>query len=121
MRSSVVIESDTQTILVDAGPDLRHQALRHGLKHVDCVLYTHGHLDHISGFDELRAFCWGREDLLPLYGNENCVRTLRQMYAWAFSEDNVYKGYVRPRAQIFKSAFSIGDMHITPIPVQHNS
>jgi len=121
MRSSIVIESEEQTILVDAGPDLRHQALRHQLVHIDCVLYTHGHLDHIAGFDELRAFCWRREDLLPLYGNKDCIETLQQMYAWAFSKKNTYKGYVRPVARQFDGPFEMGSMKIQPILVNHGS
>jgi len=61
LRSSIHIESGEYSILVDSGPDLRAQALRHSLVKVDAVLYTHQHLDHTAGFDELRAFCWRRE------------------------------------------------------------
>lgn len=119
MRSSVIIESQEQTILVDAGPDLRQQSLRHGLTKVDHVLYTHAHLDHIAGFDELRAFCWRRDDLLPIYGNEGCIFELKRMFSWAFSEDNIYQGYVRPTAHVFKDPFYLGELLVTPIPVNH--
>lgn len=121
MRSSIVIESAEQTILVDTGPDLRQQALRHDLKKVDHVLYTHAHLDHIAGFDELRAFCWRRDELLPLYGNEGCMEELQRLYSWAFSEDNTYKGYIRPKAVVFNAPFSLVSLKITPIPVLHGS
>ena len=121
MRSSIVIESDEQTVLVDAGPDLRQQALRHKLKHVDHVLYTHEHLDHTAGFDELRAFCWHRDDLLPLHCSEKCKKALVHMFGWAFAKDNTYPGYVRPVAHVFKGPFQLGSLTITPIPVNHGT
>ena len=66
-RASVAVRSGETTLLVDSGPDLHWQALRENLRRLDAVLYTHEHLDHVAGFDELRAFCWRREDPLPLY------------------------------------------------------
>ena len=60
-RSSVVVRAGEFTILVDSGPDLRMQALREGLRAIDAVIYTHAHLDHVAGFDELRAFCWRKK------------------------------------------------------------
>jgi len=94
---------------------------RHGLKKVDNVLYTHAHLDHIAGFDELRAFCWHRSDKLPLYGNKGCMDEIQRIFSWAFSEKNTYLGYVRPEAAIINDPFQLGDLHLTPIPVIHGS
>jgi hypothetical protein len=73
-------------------------------------------LDHVAGFDELRAFCWRRDEQLPLYATEECLGTLKQMYGWAFSEDNRYRGYVRPDARVIDGPFVIGDLRITPLP-----
>ncbi|MDB9741910.1 MBL fold metallo-hydrolase [Akkermansiaceae bacterium] len=116
-----MIESEVATILVDSGPDLRIQALRHGLNKVDHVLYTHAHLDHISGFDELRAFCWRREEALPLYGNEGCISELKRIFYWAFENENIYQGYVRPDPHVLTNTVNIGNLNITPIPVIHGS
>lgn len=121
MRSSIILESEECNILVDTGPDLRQQALRHNLTKVDHVLYTHAHLDHVVGFDELRAFCWRREDPLPLYGNEGCMNELKRLFPWAFLEGNKYKGYVRPKAHIVTNTFKISTLYITPITVQHGN
>jgi len=119
MRSSVHVLTETHSILVDSGPDLRQQALRHKLSKVDAVLYTHQHLDHIAGFDELRAFCWHREDPLPLYSTPSCLQELERIYNWAFSADNVYKGYIRPESRPVTKAFKLGETTITPLPVIH--
>lgn len=119
MRSSVHVLTDSHSILVDSGPDLRQQALRHNLTKVDAVLYTHQHLDHIAGFDELRAFCWYREDPLPLYSTPACLAELERIYDWAFSSGNTYKGYIKPLSKPITSSFQLGNTTITPLPVIH--
>lgn len=121
MRSSVHLKTATHSILVDSGPDLRQQALKHQLTEVDAVLYTHCHLDHISGFDELRAFCWRRDEPLPMYTTQSCLDQLAHMYAWAFSPKNIYKGYIKPDPKPVSAPFSLGGTTVTPIPVQHGS
>lgn len=122
LRSSILVQSEKTTILVDSCPDLRQQALRHNLTAIDGVIYTHEHLDHTTGFDDMRAFCWHRDDKLPLYAGTKCLQQLRRMYAWAFSEKNTYKGYIRPDAHDHAGApFRLGDIDVTPVPVQHAS
>ncbi len=106
-------------ILVDSGPDLRAQALREGLREIDAVIYTHAHLDHVAGFDELRAFCWRKPDPLPMHATRECMDTLVRMFGWAFSAENIYKGYVKPDARIIDGPFFYGDLKITPLPVEH--
>lgn len=121
LRSSVLLETESATLLVDAGPDLRQQALRAGMKRVDAVLYTHGHMDHVVGFDELRAFCWHRESPLPMYANPECMDTLRTMFGWAFAQTNIYKGYIKPGPVVVEGSFVIDEWHITPLPVMHGA
>lgn len=121
MRSSVHIQTGTHSILIDSGPDLRQQALRHQLHTVDAVLYTHCHLDHIAGFDELRAFCWRRDSPLPMYSTQSCLDELARVYAWAFSPNNTYKGYIKPEPHPVNAAFWLGKTKITPLPVKHGS
>ena len=121
LRSSIHIETEDNSILIDSGPDLRAQALRHSLSRVDAVLYTHQHLDHTAGFDELRAFCWNREEPLPLYSTESCLNELKRVYDWAFSEGNSYKGYIKPLAVPIVDFIEFGNLKVTPIPVEHGS
>ena len=121
-RSSVVVRHGDTTILVDTGPDLREQALREGLTSVDAVIYTHAHLDHVVGFDELRAFCWRRAGGLPLYATGSCMETLRTMFGWAFEAANAKNGgYVRPDPLVIQGELPIGSLRVTPLPVEHGS
>lgn len=121
LRSSILIQSGPTTVLVDSGPDLRAQALREGFTKVDAVLYTHEHLDHVSGFDELRAFCWHKEGPLPLYGSLGCLTTLRRMYPWAFALDNHHRGYIKPLPILVDGPFAVGALEVRPLPVEHAS
>lgn len=118
-RSSVLVRAGDVTVLVDSGPDLRMQALREGLREIDAVIYTHGHLDHVVGFDELRAFCWRKSDPLPLHATPECMETLIKMFGWAFYPEKVTEGYVRPDAKIISGPFSYDELRITPLPVEH--
>lgn len=120
-RSSLHLRLGGLSVLVDSGPDLREQALREGLSKVDAVLYTHDHADHVVGFDELRAFCWHRDEPLPLYARPGCMATLRTMFGWAFAPENVFRGYVKPDPRLIEGPFAIGPLQITPLPVEHAS
>ncbi|WP_227021227.1 MBL fold metallo-hydrolase [Oceaniferula marina] len=120
-RSSIHLQTPEQSILVDTGPDLREQALRESLTRVDSVLYTHAHLDHITGFDELRAFCWHRDEPLPLYGSKACLDEIQRMFQWAFLPSNTYKGYVKPDPRITSGPFQLNKLTVTPVPVVHGS
>jgi len=75
-RSSIHLRAGEVELLVDSGPDLREQALRERLQRLDAVLYTHGHLDHVAGFDELRAFCWRRDSPLPMHAGADTLAPL---------------------------------------------
>lgn len=120
LRSSILVTSGSTSILVDSGPDLRAQALRYNLSAIDAVLYTHEHLDHVAGFDDLRAFCWDREEALPLFAGEQCLARLRAMYPWALMEKQSYRGYVRANCICHSGKpFRVGDIDVQPVPVIH--
>lgn len=106
-------------MLVDSGPDLRAQALRAGLTALDAVVYTHAHMDHVVGFDELRAFCWRKSGPLPLHATGDCLATLKTMFGWAFAPDNLHLGYVKPLACPIDGPFFYQELKITPLPVEH--
>ncbi len=81
-------------IQVDAAPEFRIQAIRHGIPKVDVILLTHGHADHILGFDDMRRFCDIRAgEAIPVYSNEEGLERLKSIFPYAIRDRPVVKGY----------------------------
>ncbi len=119
LRSSVILRSGAQTILVDGGPDMRQQLLRAGVKRLDAVLLTHEHADHIMGLDDLRSFNFRQGGEMPIYADERTQNALRRVYAYAFAEDK-YPGIPRFELRTIDPAgFLVGDQQVCPIQVMH--
>ena len=120
-RASIFITlGQGPSILIDTSPDLRAQALAHGLQRVDAILYTHSHADHVLGLDEVRRFNWLQREVIPCYGDERTLGDLRRIFAYAFDENATQGGGI-PRVALFTLAgeFSIGAATILPIPLLH--
>jgi len=85
LRPSIHVQLDDGTsILVDAGPDLRQQALKYDVRRVDAILFTHGHADHILGLDETRRFSAILGAAMPCYGDALTLTDIRRMFAYVF-------------------------------------
>ena len=119
LRSSILIESPTTTIVVDTTPDFRYQMLRIGAKKLDAVLFTHPHKDHVAGLDDVRAFNFFQNKAMPLYGNSLTLDAVMRDFAYAFA-DKKYPGVPELELnEITLDPFSIGDISIIPIHVWH--
>jgi phosphoribosyl 1,2-cyclic phosphate phosphodiesterase len=111
---------------IDMGPDFRHQALREGLHHVDAVLVTHHHFDHVVGMDDLRPFFFANRATIPVYAAQETATVLRRMFGYIF-EDGSYPGVSRLELREVGGAFSVGsrateaDVEVVPIPALHGS
>jgi phosphoribosyl 1,2-cyclic phosphate phosphodiesterase len=120
-RSSIYIEAPTAKILVDTTPDMRQQALREGLDHLDAVILTHPHADHIMGFDDLRRFCDLRGGPLPLYGSPSTLQAIERIFHYAFNPKKLVPGYVHVIPHPVESTFELGGLQLTPLPVPHGA
>jgi phosphoribosyl 1,2-cyclic phosphate phosphodiesterase len=121
LRPSIFVETDDgMAVLVDAGPDLREQALRHGIRRVDAVVFTHGHADHILGMDDLRRFNVLQKRAMPCYGDARTVADIRQAFAYAFNPAT-QKGGGLPQLLpcTIYGPFSIGRLEWVPVPLFH--
>ncbi len=120
LRVSVLIESEGKSIVIDAGPDFRYQMLRAGVKHLDAILFTHEHKDHVAGLDDVRAFNYKQQSEINVYADIRVQNALKKEFHYIFSEVK-YPGI--PRLQLHEIAdnqlFSVDGIEVIPISVMH--
>ncbi|MBE9609437.1 MBL fold metallo-hydrolase [Chitinilyticum piscinae] len=121
-RASAVLRANGKTFLIDTGPDLRQQCLREQLLHVDAVLYTHPHSDHLNGIDDLRAFCWLQKTALPVYGNALMLSHIRERFPYTLLQPNTsWDKPVLLLHEVHDQPFELGGVTVQPIPLQHGT
>jgi phosphoribosyl 1,2-cyclic phosphate phosphodiesterase len=121
LRVSIVIEHDSQTVLVDTSSDFRQQALRFGLKRLDGVLITHCHADHIFGLDDIRPLNF-RYGALGVYANDRAWGDIRRIFKYIFEPSHFGGGLPQVWAHtvVPGAPFCLGrDLLITPVEVIH--
>jgi phosphoribosyl 1,2-cyclic phosphate phosphodiesterase len=119
LRSSILVESATTTLVVDTTPDFRQQMLRINNRHLNAVLFTHPHKDHIAGLDDVRAYNFFSGKAIDVYANSLTEEALKKEFAYAFS-DKRYPGIPEINLiTIDHSAFLIGDIRVLPFVVWH--
>jgi phosphoribosyl 1,2-cyclic phosphate phosphodiesterase len=120
LRVSVLIETKEKTIVIDSGPDFRYQMLRAEVKHLDAILFTHEHKDHVAGLDDVRAFNYKQQSAIDIYAHKRVQNALYREFHYVFSP-NKYPGI--PRLELHdindNEPLSIGDLEIIPISVMH--
>lgn len=118
-RSSIHIEKEGKSFVIDTGPDFRQQILREQIKRLDAVIYTHEHKDHTAGLDDVRAFNFRQKKDMPVYGRQKVIDQLKQEFSYAFGEKK-YPGV--PQLEIHEidgAPFSVEGVNFTPIEVLH--
>jgi len=95
-RSSILIESDGERLLIDCGPDLREQLLSAELARLDGVIVTHDHADHCHGIDELRAVAQHVGHPVPILARAETLRRLRNRFTYIFEGTPLYPAVVGP-------------------------
>jgi phosphoribosyl 1,2-cyclic phosphate phosphodiesterase len=122
LRTSALLEAAGLNILIDAGPDLRQQLLNIGLTHLDAVLLTHAHADHVAGIDDLRPLNFAQHASIPVYGSTATLAAVRERFAYAFAAPD---GSTRPALDLIPITrsvpFTIGTLNILPLDVQHGT
>ncbi len=119
-RCSIYVETPEARWIVDSGPDLRSQCLRERITALDAVLFTHAHMDHVGGFDDLRRFTVGLEHRLPVYARDQTMAALRRTFAYVFDGDHRFPGYFKPEPRVIDGPFRIGATEVEVLEVEHS-
>lgn len=121
LRTSVALGLPGGTLLIDTTPDLRTQLLRAGIGRVDAVLYTHDHVDHVYGLDDVRPLCTWAGRSMPVFGEERVERRIRKAFDYAFETAPVPGGGI-PKLEferITTAAFDLLGARVVPLRLRH--
>lgn len=124
-RCALLVQSETTTILVDAGPDIRNQLLPHELERIDAVLITHTHSDHIAGIDDLRVFYWPDRKEVPVYASAEHGTDLKERVPYLFEKNPFSPSYFIPPFILSEinagDTLKIGDISIDVLYQHHGA
>lgn len=119
LRTSVHIQVEDKSFVIDTGPDFRQQMLRERIDRLDAIIYTHEHKDHTAGLDDVRAFNFRQKKDMPIYARLQVINQLKREFSYAFSE-NKYPGVPQIKThEINNTPFTIEGVTFTPIEVMH--
>ncbi|GAA4340608.1 MBL fold metallo-hydrolase [Mucilaginibacter gynuensis] len=120
LRSSILVEAAGKVVVIDSGPDFRYQMLRACVKHLDAIVFTHEHKDHVAGLDDVRAFNYKQQAAIDVYAVERVQEALKREFSYIFS-DSPYPGIPQVNMHTINkdTPFDIGGIHFIPIEVLH--
>ena len=119
LRTSILIQINFFNILIDIGPDFRHQMLESNNSSIDAILITHQHRDHTAGIDDLRPIYYLHQKPIDLYAESNVLKSIKNDFKYLFHGPE-YPG--KPKINlntVDNHSFFISDIEITPIRVMH--
>src|ERR1700730_4480240 len=119
LRPSLLLSRNEQNVVIDTTPDFRTQALRVGLDRLDAVLLSHGHADHILGFDDLRPYNIRQRAAMPVYGNEETFRIIRRVFSYVFDNRPTLSTVPSVNLHEVQGPFELLGIPIIPVPLSH--
>lgn len=119
-RCSVWVRTEQVSLVIDVGPEFRLQTLRAGIRHIDALLITHEHTDHIGGLDDLRAFNYAQNQTIPVYTSRKTASAIKNRFNYMFKPKKT-PGSVDMAFNYPDQKVTVGDCTITPIPVKHGT
>jgi phosphoribosyl 1,2-cyclic phosphate phosphodiesterase len=120
LRTSILVQDSQTNIVIDSGPDFRQQMLRCGIEHLDALVFTHGHKDHIAGMDDIRGFNFRMKRAVDVYCTEMVEEQLHREFAYVFA-DTKYPGIPELNLHRIRNNvnFVVNDLTLQPIEVLH--
>jgi phosphoribosyl 1,2-cyclic phosphate phosphodiesterase len=121
LRPSILLSRGGQNVVIDTTPDFRQQALRAGIDRLDALLLTHGHADHILGFDDIRPYNIRQKSALPVYSNEETFDVLRRAFSYVFDNKPTLSTIPSVRLHVIDGPFEAAGIRFTPVPLVHGN
>jgi phosphoribosyl 1,2-cyclic phosphate phosphodiesterase len=120
-RPSVLLAYGGRNVVIDTTPDFRFQAMRAGIDHLNAVVYTHGHADHILGLDDIRPFNLKQRGAVPIYAAAETIGILRRQFTYIFEEPK--PGATVPLIDVhtIDGPFDLFGARFVPIPAMHGT
>lgn len=122
LRPSVLVSYAGRNVLIDTTPDFRTQALRAHIEHLDAVIFTHSHADHLMGLDDVRPFNFRQRGGIPIYASQSTMAAIQRCFPYIFDtakqESNVPK--LLPNV-IDTAPFDVLGIPFLAVPVLHGS
>jgi len=119
-RTSAIVEASGRRLLIDTTPELRLQAVANNVAHVDAVLFTHAHADHVAGFDDLRSFNFINQAVLDVHADALTSQLIRERFAYAFENPfPFFGGKPDLNLRVFDGPFVAADVEVVPFQVGH--
>jgi len=120
LRTSIHVEIDGNSFIIDSGPDFRQQVLREGIEKLDALIFTHAHKDHTAGMDDVRSFNFLQKRSMPVYGTLDVLDQLKREFSYIFAA-HTYPGI--PKIDLHEinkdTSFEVNGVSIIPIEVMH--
>jgi phosphoribosyl 1,2-cyclic phosphate phosphodiesterase len=120
LRPSILIQRGDVNVVIDSTPDFRTQVLRAGIDHLDALVYTHAHADHIFGLDDVRPFNFRQKAHIPIYAHEATFKVIRRVFDYVFDERERHTTVPKLDVHIVQEeAFDVCGLRFEPIPILH--
>jgi phosphoribosyl 1,2-cyclic phosphate phosphodiesterase len=118
----VLLEKEGKALIADVSADFRQQALRSGIRRIDAVALSHGHIDHFGGLPDIRSYTDAAEEPMEVYGSRETLNTVRQAFPYMFeAREGRGKGVPRLKMLEFAGVTDIAGFRVTPVPVEHGA
>lgn len=120
-RPSVMLEFDSRVVLIDTTPDFRTQAMREGMERLDAVLYTHDHVDHLMGLDDVRPYYFRQQEPIPIFADSRTMESIRRIFTYIFDQKYPYGGIAKLEPHLIDGPFELWGERVIPLPVLHGN